>query len=244
MTANQRKPTTSKDKDILATSKSKAVAKKTALVLRYIIPPLSLGLSRLYLPKPPAPHLFKSNTPPSDHEVNLIFAAITLAAQKQERIISTKCNRHTVHGHQLEWIRVFITCYRAIMSSIRRLPAEVLQHTFGYLIPPQPLSFAVDPRRAVSQVCRFWRTSAISSSSLWGVLPIVHLSKSRLRTWDTDVWRELLFRSGNSPLTVDIRRNKSTEWDIDDNNHALVVLLTSHSRWKNLSFTATPATVM
>lgn len=94
MTANQRKPTTSKDKDILATSKSKAVAKKTALVLRYIIPPLSLGLSRLYLPKPPAPHLFKSNTPPSDHEVNLIFAAITLAAQKQERIIDKVQQAH------------------------------------------------------------------------------------------------------------------------------------------------------
>jgi hypothetical protein len=66
------------------------------------------------------------------------------------------------------------------MLLIHSLPPELLAHVFSYLLEPvpQPFPFPLPETfhgwKVVTHVCRFWRTTALSTPSLW---PRIHISR-------------------------------------------------------------------
>ncbi|KAJ3567261.1 hypothetical protein NP233_g6474 [Leucocoprinus birnbaumii] len=85
-------------------------------------------------------------------------------------------------------------------AHINELPPELLAHIFGYLIQsaPEPFPFPIPGSfhrwKAVTQVCRYWRTTALSTPSLWRSVHIVKNSD--------EAALQCLSLSGDLPLDV------------------------------------------
>ncbi|KAF5353505.1 hypothetical protein D9756_007970 [Leucocoprinus leucothites] len=83
---------------------------------------------------------------------------------------------------------------------INTLPPELLAHIFGYLLQPAPEPFpfpipgSFHHWEAVTQVCRYWRTTALSTPSLWRTIHINRISD--------EAALQCLSLSGDLPLEV------------------------------------------
>lgn len=161
----------------------------------------------------PLSHLLHSNSPPTDDDAALVRA--TLRKLEKEAPLDTKS----------------IKQHRAILSPIRTLPPEILQHIFF---------FALDTPWTVSQVCLSWRQSAISFPSLWSCLPnlVLQTSSSKTRV-QVALLTELLRRSRNAPLSMSVstsRRAVKNRQARTFHAHPVLRLLTAHSqRWQTVT---------
>ncbi|CAA7266162.1 unnamed protein product [Cyclocybe aegerita] len=145
-------------------------------------------------------------------------AAATLLAADKQRFDATQQS---------------INKYETILSSIRRVPADILGEIFGHCLPTHrnPLFLSSEAPILPSHVCRSWRAAALSTPSLWARLHVSLPGAVRLRlpsgpagtpSIDTirrnnvlalypkimkrrsDAVREWLARSGASPLSVSV----------------------------------------
>ncbi|KAF5328661.1 hypothetical protein D9619_011516 [Psilocybe cf. subviscida] len=177
---------------------------------------LSMHLSKLFRTKEapsPLSHLLHSNLPPSDDDAALVREA--LRKLEKEAAIDTK---------RADLIRQ----HKAILSLVRVLPTEIIQHIF---------IFASDTPWTISQVCRSWRHSAIALSGLWSRLPYMVLQTSSSKTRvQIALLSELLRRSRNAPLRISVstsRRAIKNRQARTFHAHPVLRLLTAHSqRWQ------------
>lgn len=179
--------------------------------------PLLPGVSTLKLPESPVPHLLQSNDPPTDGDVKLARDVIQ-KVEKEEKRLENKLSfrpaslrlgyRSTVTKHKMAQTSAFIEQHRAVVSTLRRLPNEILQEIFLRVADPRSntrWTNASDIPWALGQVCRSWRRNALSISAIWGRLPTMDLSKSdpRSRTKvQLEYLEELLQRSRGAPLDL------------------------------------------
>ncbi|KAF8965951.1 hypothetical protein BDZ97DRAFT_741370 [Flammula alnicola] len=216
-------------------------------------------LFRAKLPDPPTPYLLCSNIPPSESEATLIYAVIAEAKAEEQRLSNLLPDRpdsgsaswKMAAKHKIAQAAKFIHAHEAIISPIRRMPPEILQEIFSFILEHSTLEHSIrNPYRRVtrdlpwtlSQVCQSWRATALSLPFLWNHLPTLEatrLTKAKTKL-QLDVLNELLRRSANTLLSVHIFAPC-----IDLRSpHPAVGLLVQHSeRWGTFIIDSTPTTI-
>ncbi|KAF8180122.1 hypothetical protein BJ912DRAFT_929458 [Pholiota molesta] len=201
-------------------------------------------------PASPIPHLLLSNIPPSDAEAAVVRGVIDKAREEYTRILSADAENQGseswTENNQRERIADFIDQHQRILSSIRCLPPEILQHIFLYFADnPRSYGLDIDPRWAIGQVCHSWRASALSLSSLWSKLPSLYMNGSKkYKETRLNFFREFLRRSRGAPLNVSVIE---FGWPgtYDGSTHPILTLLLSHcERWEYLSMDVSVPTLL
>ena len=162
---------------------------------------------RINPPRSPVPHLLSSNAIPNEEERKLIREAIVEAEARISQIIGDGEARG-FEQRTLSTLKDFVCTHRALLSSIRYLPPELLQEVFLlYSETSTGYHRWIKPPFILGQICRSWRKVAISLPALWDRLPAFKLAASWTRGLAYSAFvRELLSRSGNSTtLKVYIR---------------------------------------
>ncbi|KAF5312491.1 hypothetical protein D9619_002332 [Psilocybe cf. subviscida] len=177
-------------------------------------------------------HLLKSNSPPTEEESRLIRDLIRDMDAERKALLTKKTRggrgfwpwRKTNVDGRIWKLTEKIRRHSSILSIIRTIPAEIVQHIF-LLSDASPW--------ALSGICRDWRDYACSFPLLWNKLPLVRVgSKSRsISTTTVERCTAMLRYSSNAPLTLQIAAfdRKRLEGIADD---LVLNLLASHSsRW-------------
>ncbi|KAJ2914141.1 hypothetical protein MD484_g6261, partial [Candolleomyces efflorescens] len=87
---------------------------------------------------------------------------------------------------QLTKLEDQLMSYRAVLSPIRRMPAEVLGQIFSFFLPDLLQHDARDNLVDLQLVCKSWRDAARLTHSLWGALSfedITNVSFKRVKRW-------------------------------------------------------------
>jgi hypothetical protein len=206
--------------------------------------------SRLKIPEPPVPHLLLSNEAPSDTEITLVRLAIQQAAEESLKLRAelflriAAGNRNlvweTLTRHKIACFSVFIEQQEGIVSPLRRLPPEILQHIFLFVVPtctniPRSWNLAIDVPWVLGQVSRLWRRSSLSYPPLWCCFPKLELRMTKSRTvMQLEMVEELLKRSGIAPLTIYV--NSLPESYHLQSHPTLDLLTKSSERWVVAAF--------
>ncbi|KAG7442934.1 uncharacterized protein BT62DRAFT_904814, partial [Guyanagaster necrorhizus] len=118
------------------------------------------------------PHLLSSNNPPSEIEANNIESFIHDAQSElqeaDEEILSLQ-KAMKLAKEKRSCIARTIAAPRAILSSIRRVPPEILTLIFAWAMPTK-VYHVFDVKGApwvLGQICRRWRAAALSFTALW-----------------------------------------------------------------------------
>ncbi|KAK0234328.1 hypothetical protein IW262DRAFT_145871 [Armillaria fumosa] len=183
--------------------------------------------------------LLKSNVPPLPAEHVQLEGAIGKGlgyfARLQERIGQARASLEMLLDEERHVNRT-IESYRTILRPIRRVPEDIVREIF--------FSFHVETEKRgkdsldrsfvpliLSQVCREWRSIALSTSRLWSSLRL-----------DFDLYHNELpcqyllqtyfLRSATHDITLYIRSTR----EISD-SHLMPVILLSAPRWISLSVT-------
>ncbi|KAK0436232.1 hypothetical protein EV421DRAFT_1981271 [Armillaria borealis] len=182
--------------------------------------------------------LLKSNNPPLPAEHVQLESAIGkghgFLAGLQERIVQARASLDELLNEERRVERT-IECYKIIVRPICRIPEDVVREIFLTCLDTEKEGMdTLSGRFAplfLSQVCRGWRSIALSTSRLW--------SSIRL---DFDLYRDELacqyllqtyvLRSATHDITLSIHSTR----DISK-SHLIPVLLLSAPRWTNLSMT-------
>ncbi|KAF6752407.1 hypothetical protein DFP72DRAFT_849881 [Ephemerocybe angulata] len=120
--------------------------------------------------------LLATNTPPTALDIPFI--------QSQVDELTLKISALLDAARKLEEQR---TKYRAVLSAVRRVPAEILGEIFSMLLP---LDLAPADRTAVMRlglVCRDWRIALLGTLSVWSGLVLDACSCSRYGPHDVAV---------------------------------------------------------
>ncbi|KDR67046.1 hypothetical protein GALMADRAFT_1134148 [Galerina marginata CBS 339.88] len=122
--------------------------------------------------KSPVPQLLTSNEEPSDDQINAVLEAIRLAS---EEISHQSVASHEARGRQVE-LATFICVHKAVLSPVRRISAEILQHIFAYLAHSSGPNFPLQ-----LSVCRLWHGVAKCFPDLLSILPPLRLTRQTTR---------------------------------------------------------------
>ncbi|KAJ6580778.1 hypothetical protein B0H19DRAFT_899166, partial [Mycena capillaripes] len=117
-----------------------------------------------------------TNEPPESSEIALVLSAISMT-DAPLACLDSEISKLQEKLKQLEDERTLLSSYRtrntAILSALRRLPAEVLEEIFSWTLPPanHTLDFSgfdmgVSPW-ILTRISSHWRAVALSTSSLW-----------------------------------------------------------------------------
>ena len=198
------------------------------------------GISKTKLPEPPFPHILRTNTPPSDSEaidiLKIILVVESQALHLQETIQERGPDRIT--KYQLDNVHRFVLAHKGVLSAVRRIPPELLQEIFLYVAGPYECYRWNSIPWSLSQVCRLWRTTALSVSSLWSRLPTIYLHKKTSRSYTTQIM-ELLIRSRDAPISFYLYAPFK-----ELNSHPIIDALVLHSeRWRTVAIDSTASTI-
>ncbi|KAK7038212.1 hypothetical protein R3P38DRAFT_2905020, partial [Favolaschia claudopus] len=178
-----------------------------------------------------------------EHNASLILLEAELAEQhtklyNAQVTMRSLISRQRVLKAEQEYLTREIDTCRGIVSPVRSLPREIIAEIFLYFAPvlttghsfiTKPKDDAVRvPRVAIpwqlGQVCREWRTVAVSLHSLWSAcdFPSPHSHETRQQTWGAssnpdDILKQTacierslasvetrLYRSGPNPISAQV----------------------------------------
>ena len=197
------------------------------------------GISTIDLPEPPFPHLLQSNIPPSDSEAIDILEVISAVEAQYLRLQEVQeLGADRMAKYQLDHAHQFVHAHKGVLSAIRRIPPEILQEIFIHITVPWTCSRWNTIPWALSQVCRLWRTTALSVSSMWSRLPTIYLHKKIPCSYVAQI-RELLVRSRDAPISFYLYAPFK-----ELNSHPIIDALVLHSeRWQTVAIDSTTPTI-
>ncbi|KAF9523376.1 hypothetical protein CPB83DRAFT_898856 [Crepidotus variabilis] len=205
----------------------------------------------LPLPESPVPQFLRSNEAPNDSQSDFIRKSIVMARraksqmEEQRLVVLNEPSAHSsllaAINHRISRAESYIYQHESILSSVRRLPFEILLEIFHHCVVPTSWSTAFDkhahaPPWYLGQICTSWRMAALAAPALWTTV----LSPSIMSTYHTiskqlKALEEQLRRSGASRLSISIEAG-NTLWS---NQSAIVDALVRHSeKWGTLNFKA------
>ncbi|KAJ7472775.1 hypothetical protein FB451DRAFT_1089698 [Mycena latifolia] len=177
----------------------------------------------------PYPELLFSNTVPLDSQIPVILSAIQTA---QEDIRATE-NKIGELGEELvnqrrSTLQEFIQMQKSMVSTLRRLPSEILSEIFMHCSSKQD---GCKPR-IFAAVCSRWRDVSLATPRLWCH---VYLREQMIAPQSLHSLLSLqLERSGQAPLSVMF----SDSYD-KTSTIILKLLLTVSDRWQSLDLELT-----
>ncbi|KAF8149352.1 hypothetical protein B0H34DRAFT_183332 [Crassisporium funariophilum] len=191
----------------------------------------------------PVPHLLQSNTAPSELEITLIRKFIT--PTHFETVFTNKNSKSNIDQKALARYTNHVRAHDAILSSMRRIPSELLEEIFRHYVtwsanPWRRHASQKDLPWALTQVCQRWRAIALGVPSFWSHIPTINLPDRRRKMQSTIKFlNELLTRSGDAPLTFDIYAAFQ-----DYDTHPVLDALVHHSeRWQVVTIESTCTTI-
>ncbi|KAJ7736690.1 hypothetical protein B0H16DRAFT_1425616 [Mycena metata] len=181
--------------------------------------------------------LLASNEVPLDSDLPLIREIIS-SGQSQVDMLSSQIYNLQVKLNQLlrrrDDVANNVHRHQAILSSIRRIPPELLCGIFLMTLDSNE-DAAKNPPWYLGQICRAWRHSALSFPILWSSITVPSVSSGDSGL--VSLVEAQLLRSANAPLDVYWRNIKS-----GINPHLAGVVLAHCSRWRTLCLEETHAT--
>lgn len=185
---------------------------------------------------PTPPGVLNTNTPPSESEAETIHASRTRAGLRvqelNERITAIKTTLQS-YSDEKERVETMIADYNKTLHPLRSAPDDILTRIFltclDDTIYVTGRKTSLDPRQmpwTLSHVSRRWRSISLAFPRLWSSIAV--RLDPELEDPVACLARQLQ-RSASHDLLVWICS------DIDDNNPLLPLLLSSSTRWKQLS---------
>ncbi|KAK0436214.1 hypothetical protein EV421DRAFT_1130809 [Armillaria borealis] len=182
--------------------------------------------------------LLKSNNPPLQAERVQLESVIGdghgLLAGLQERIAQTRAALEVLLDEERRVERTIESC-KTIVRPIRRIPEDIVREIFltcfgieGEGKDSLDRNFAP---LILSQVCRDWRSIALSTSRLWSSIRL-DFDQYRNELACQYLLQTYLLRSAAHDITLSIHSTR----DISK-SHLIPALLLSAPRWTNLSMT-------
>ncbi|KAJ7220971.1 hypothetical protein C8J57DRAFT_1149001 [Mycena rebaudengoi] len=148
----------------------------------------------------------------------------------QELLVELARKRDVLNG--------FIDGHLALVSPARRLPDDIVRGIFVAFLPSNEFRnctiYSMESPILICQICRAWRSLALSTPGLWNSLHIAVPDYTRLSAMVimVDGW---LSRSGALPLSISLALSNAAEPGSDLS--AMFETLRSYSpRWKHLWF--------
>lgn len=183
---------------------------------------------------PSVQEILGSNRVPSEADARSIRRAI-LEAQKDLLKLDLEIARVQVVIDQLSQDRSALDSYlmdhRALLSPARRMPPEVVTEIFMRCLEDgsDPHSSSSKNRipLLLSQICRAWRSVALSTPRLWSSLATTFTESNQMsKAALTEIW---LSRSGACPLTLSMLSSE------DVFNQIVMDMIIPYSRrWKSV----------
>ncbi|KIK59144.1 hypothetical protein GYMLUDRAFT_117023, partial [Collybiopsis luxurians FD-317 M1] len=126
-----------------------------------------------------------------------------------------------MEGHQ-SCILEYTSQFRSLLSPIRKVPEEILQHIFddccdvNYFVvsntPSEAEFLRGKPAMILSNVCTRWRENAIAMPSIWARISFEWNCYTTIDDHDASKYEHLLSnflsRSLRRPLTIDLTLNE------------------------------------
>ncbi|KAJ7471461.1 hypothetical protein B0H11DRAFT_1812212 [Mycena galericulata] len=171
----------------------------------------------------PYPDLLSSNTVPSDSQLPVIHDALQRAEEgivaRTHMILQLQDQLAELENQRSE-LDIFVKRHRAAVSTLRRLPSEILLEIFAHC---RDDNLTNNAPWGIVRVCSRWRAVALASPRLWSYFSV------QLRDFEVYSGREdtslQLERSGHAPLSIKVR---GVVPDV------LGVLLSASTRWHDL----------
>ncbi|KAJ7157414.1 hypothetical protein C8R46DRAFT_425278 [Mycena filopes] len=181
--------------------------------------------------------LLSTNDVPLPHEAAMIQVIIDILTR----------NRGDCAGREAEDLdkaEQTLKEYRAVLSAVRRVPAEIICEIFAWMLPHtqvvQHQTVQVAPWM-FGHVCRYWRAAALAYAPLWtSVLVYTPSLRSRSDTRGIDdvcpraMVETLLCRGNAAPLDVIILLSPRDGLGSGGRSESLELLCSHSKRWKAL----------
>ncbi|KAJ7190181.1 hypothetical protein GGX14DRAFT_483677 [Mycena pura] len=124
----------------------------------------------LQLPASPCPEHLVTNSVPSDLQTNEIYTLI-LSTEAEISDLDAKIVNLQRALDRLKLKRAgltdFVKSHRGVVSTIRRLPSELLAEIFSHSLDASDSFHSPEALLHVVSVCKRWRTIALASPVLW-----------------------------------------------------------------------------
>ncbi|KAJ7195612.1 hypothetical protein GGX14DRAFT_700678 [Mycena pura] len=190
------------------------------------------------LPPSPCPDLLVTNSVPSDYQTNEIHKVI-LDAKAEIFVLDDEIAgvRRALDRLELQRAKLedFVKAHRGVVSTVRRLPSEILGEIFThYLDASDSRAHSPEALSHLLGVCNQWRAITLASPPLW-------------RHIFPDIWEELsremqktslqLQRSAPAVLSI---RLEAAKYQMNTVN-IMDLLLTESRRWHSLFLDVHPS---
>ncbi|KAJ6515541.1 hypothetical protein C8R45DRAFT_1140019 [Mycena sanguinolenta] len=180
----------------------------------------------------PFSHLFSINYTPTDEEVRHIRIDLISRAEELARIEE----RLRELSSQRDQLQVYIDSHKALISSPRRLPPDIVREIFVACVPTK-MNAVMSVEKApllLCQICSLWRTVALSMPILWSSLhvPFDFVLSHKSRALAVTKW---LQRSATRPLSLSICFDRCSSND-SSRKKLLKCLAKSSPRWRHVEF--------
>ncbi|KAJ2930161.1 hypothetical protein H1R20_g6942, partial [Candolleomyces eurysporus] len=203
---------------------------------------------------PPAPQLLGTNEVPSSTEARAIRQCLSDVEEEIEQLESHILQMQAVLNglkSRHKKLKSFAHEHRGLLSPLRRIFPELLSEIFSWCPKGAPthqtnlkIPDSFDPLHGpllLSQICRSWRSAAITTPKLWTTIRLVVQPRFKLRVEILDLF---LSRSGDCDLTVGV----IDDLDVSDvatgqsSSHMpeLRLLAREAHRWKSAIFYLPP----
>ncbi|KAJ6507773.1 hypothetical protein C8R47DRAFT_1099513 [Mycena vitilis] len=176
-------------------------------------------------------HLLTSNEGPFDSELPVIREIVSKGKAEMDafnsQIATLDAQRARLvreRDHRLERVRQ----HRAILSTIRRVPSELVGEIFALTLSEKGEDAATHTPWYLGHICRSWRRYALGHSLLWRSITIPSLS-SPIASLGINIQ---LLRSATAPLHI---RWSSDRQGSSPDARAVALVLAHCRRWSALS---------
>ncbi|KAJ7646554.1 hypothetical protein FB45DRAFT_1018870 [Roridomyces roridus] len=191
-----------------------------------------------------------TNYCPTDYEVLHIQGLLVEPLDKLSKIddeiaeLQKSLNKLT---EQRVHLAAYIDAHKALISSVRRLPFDIVQEIFVACLPTHRncVMSAKEAPILLGRICSAWRAIAYSTPRLWASLHVVEPARPLLRPLRPEAMKTWLVRSGSHPLslsyngTAELRPLPSdNDANVDSTPLFLRELIALAGRWKDFAFFA------
>ncbi|KAJ4479016.1 hypothetical protein J3R30DRAFT_2705685 [Lentinula aciculospora] len=150
---------------------------------------------------------FHTNEPPDDPDAQLFAKTLSNAIdresflQEEIRYLETTLYQRI---DELSRVQQIIREYKPVLSSVRRLPRELLMEIFFQVLGSVDPEDVLDFDRGLwplTHVCRLWRTLILNHTSFWTTVSLP--GRTHYPPYSIHILSLFLDRSGSQPIFVD-----------------------------------------